>query len=361
MKQFIFFILFLSLNSFSEELQNCPGKSLRISDYQEVPASWTDCVGTVKFRGKEHGGKKYVGEWKDALPHGRGTYTWRSGSKYVGQVEKDLFKGEGDITYSSGSSYSGEWKDDSKHGQGTYKFSNGDIYVGEWKDDKYHGQGTYTFSNGEIYVGEWKDDLKHGQGTYTYSNGDTYVGEWKDGSKHGQGTLSYKATSGITYTGEWKDDKYHGKGVYEDWNGTTFIVEASNGEFIKKVSVEDDAWLKKHYYTRTVKTPRVLAHTADGNIFFDIGDDTFRGLKVRVECYDAFDTKTVSGAYNLTPKIVVKDMRGMLDADTGSDATYGGKLIGGPLFSTYYAVRLEELAASPATDYCRMTTLDFRQ
>ena len=80
-----------------------------------------------------------------------------------------------------------------------------------------------------------------------------------------------------------------------------------------------------------------------------------------MECYDAFDTKTVSSTYNLTPKIVVKNMRGMFDAEIGSDATYGGKLIGGPLYSTYYAVRLEELAASPATDYCRMTTIDFRQ
>ena len=360
-------LLFMSIPYDAYAQKDCPGKSITISDLQEVPASWTDCVGSAelpKF--------KYVGEWKDALPHGQGTTNFPNGDSYVGELEKDIKNGQGVYTFSNGI-YSGEWKDDQRSGQGTFTFSNGGSYVGEWKDSKYHGQGTMEYLDGSIYVGEWKDASRHGQGTLTWASGASYVGEWKDDKRHGQSTYTYR--DGGIYVGEWKDDLQHGKGVYKDPDGTTFLMEASNGEFIKKEKVnaeedakkeklnaELDAWLKKHYYTRTVKKPRVLAHRADGTIYFDIGDDTFRGLKVRVECYDAFDTKTVSDVYNLSANAVEKHIRGFFDAGIGSDATYGGKLIGGPpLVSSYYSVALKELAASPSTDYCGMTTLDFRQ
>ena len=114
----------------------------------------------------------------------------------------------GTQTYDVGT-YVGEWKDDIRHGQGTFTFSNGPTYVGEWKDNIRHGQGTFTTPDGNRYVGEFKDDKMHGQGTFTTPDGDRYVGEWKDDKKHGQGT--YISPSGDRYVGEWKDDKRHGQ------------------------------------------------------------------------------------------------------------------------------------------------------
>ena len=68
----------------------------------------------------------------------------------------------GTYTYASGSKYVGEYKNDMMHGLGTYTYgpkseSAGDKYVGAWKNDKRHGLGTYTYVNGEKQVGEWKN------------------------------------------------------------------------------------------------------------------------------------------------------------------------------------------------------------
>ena len=93
-------------------------------------------------------GHKYVGEFKNGLKHGKGTYTHPDGQKYIG-----------------------EWKDDMMH-KGTWTHPDGTKYVGEFKDGKAHGQGTWTEPDGTKYVGEFKDGLKHGKGTYTHPNGD---------------------------------------------------------------------------------------------------------------------------------------------------------------------------------------------
>ena len=40
------------------------------------------------------------------------------------------------MIYASGNKYVGEWKDGIMHGHGTFTYSNGDKYVGEWKYGK---------------------------------------------------------------------------------------------------------------------------------------------------------------------------------------------------------------------------------
>ena len=44
--------------------------------------------------------------------------------------------------------YVGEIRDGVPHGQGTYSYPEGGRYVGESKDGKLYGQGTYTWPNG---------------------------------------------------------------------------------------------------------------------------------------------------------------------------------------------------------------------
>ena len=118
--------------------------------------------GKLTFRNGKWDGDKYVGEFKDGLRTGKGTYIWSNGDKYVG-----------------------EWRYDNRDGTGTITTFDGNKYVGEWKNNKHHGQGTTIYGRGEWegdkYVGGWKDGLRSGQGTYIWSNGDKYVGEWKDG------------------------------------------------------------------------------------------------------------------------------------------------------------------------------------
>ncbi len=125
-------------------LPNCPS---------DTSVRWHNCFGTYAVDGDQ-----YVGEWKDNLFHGQGTYTYANGGKYVGEFKDNLF-----------------------HGQGTFNYASGDKYVGEYKDDKPHGQGTYTHTSGNQYVGEWKDGERHGQGTFTFANGERWNGYFING------------------------------------------------------------------------------------------------------------------------------------------------------------------------------------
>ena len=89
---------------------------------------------------------------------------------------------QGDMTTTHGDQYVGEFKDNMRSGHGTYTFVSGDQYVGEYKDNMENGQGTLTYANGDQYVGEFKDHFFHGQGTYTYANGDQEEGIFEEGN-----------------------------------------------------------------------------------------------------------------------------------------------------------------------------------
>ncbi|HIC77131.1 MAG TPA: hypothetical protein EYO89_04605, partial [Candidatus Dadabacteria bacterium] len=70
--------------------------------------------------------------------HGQGTTTWGKGPN-------------------EGEKYVGEFKDGMRHGKGTFTFPDGEKYVGEYKDGKRHGKGTCISPDGEKYVDEYKD------------------------------------------------------------------------------------------------------------------------------------------------------------------------------------------------------------
>ena len=85
----------------------------------------------------------------------------------------------------------GNFKNDLPHGQGTYQYKNGDLYVGEWAEGKRNGKGSYAHSVGDwetdLYVGDFKNDQKDGYGIYTYTDGVRYIGEFKNDLKDGLG------------------------------------------------------------------------------------------------------------------------------------------------------------------------------
>lgn len=200
----------------------------------------------------------------------------------------------------NGDTYLGEWKNNMKHGKGTYTCARtGSVYEGEWKDDRRDGYGTFsvrviptedrdlpsasrsstpTFSASsssslnrrapfdlgtksntasslallksnrvpesrsgssggsagatddetvfstkktkipkteyplrKVYAGGWRDDRRSGFGTYFYADGSYYEGEWEGGVKKGWGTMHYR--DGSRYDGEWFDEKRHGQGI----------------------------------------------------------------------------------------------------------------------------------------------------
>ena len=56
----------------------------------------------------------------------------------------------------------GEFKDNMFHGQGTYTYANGDQYVGWWEFSMRNGRGTLTYANGDQREGIW------GEGEFLY-------------------------------------------------------------------------------------------------------------------------------------------------------------------------------------------------
>ena len=134
--------------------------------YALPPCPWSDVLHNC-FGSQTWDGGKYVGEYKDGLPHGQGTGTW------VTQWE------------GGGIKYVGEWKNGKMHGHGIDTSIGVGKYVGEWRDGFQYGHGIYTFfdedfghQNGDVFIGEFLGNFMHGHGIYIHANGKETVGEW---------------------------------------------------------------------------------------------------------------------------------------------------------------------------------------
>jgi len=67
-----------------------------------------------------------------------------------------------------GARYVGEWRNGVPNGQGTFMLPNGETYVGEFRDNYFEGRRTLKAADGRNYVGEFKGGMREGQGTETY-------------------------------------------------------------------------------------------------------------------------------------------------------------------------------------------------
>ena len=96
--------------------------------------------------------------------NGKGTFIWPDGSVYVGEFKNGLYNGKGTyLNYSDNKSlYIGEFIDEIENGKGTKIFNNNEIYIGELREGKMHGFGT-LIKNGAIKKGYWKNNKPHNQ------------------------------------------------------------------------------------------------------------------------------------------------------------------------------------------------------
>ena len=83
----------------------------------------------------------------------------KEGTKYVGEFSNNIPDGRGVSSFSSGAKYIGEFKDGLRHGDGTYYYVNGNVYRGSWSNGKRNGEGTLTFSDGKISKGIWENGV----------------------------------------------------------------------------------------------------------------------------------------------------------------------------------------------------------
>ncbi len=171
----------------------------------------------------------YIGEVRNGLPNGKGTYTDPDGFKYFGELKNGKLHGQGMLVAPHGDQYVGQYKDGKLHGKGTYTWSNRKRYVGEWKEGKANGQGRFTWPDGREYVGAFMDSKFGGLGSFTFPDGQKYNGEWKNGLLNGQGTFNH--SDGRAYAGEWKNGKLHGQGTFTWPNGERYVGSFKDNKF----------------------------------------------------------------------------------------------------------------------------------
>jgi hypothetical protein len=139
-----------------EEKEALPFPQCEISG--KVVITKTLCYGTFTFVNDENIFFKYRGEFKDGVPHGRGSFFYPDESIYWGDIKEAKLYGYGSTAYSNGNRFVGEWKDDHRNGKGVFTFANGDEYVGEFKDDQFNGKGKLTYKNGDIEEGVFENN-----------------------------------------------------------------------------------------------------------------------------------------------------------------------------------------------------------
>ena len=103
---------------------------------------------------------EYEGQWKEDHEEGKGSAKYvRANEKYVGAFKEGLPHGYGKRLFSDGSTYEGEFENDVRSGRGVFtNKEDGSKYHGEWENDKKCGYGAYQFKDGTVFRGEWKDD-----------------------------------------------------------------------------------------------------------------------------------------------------------------------------------------------------------
>jgi hypothetical protein len=147
-----------------------------------------------KFEGKgemEIKGKyKYVGDFSDDLPNGKGTLEdYEKGFKYDGDMINGIKEGKGILKYTDGTIYNGDFKSDLFNGYGVLKFKDGKHYEGEFVDGKVKGKGKFIWEDGKIYEGEYDNFMKNGNGKFFWNDNKYYDGQWVNNRQHGKGLI----------------------------------------------------------------------------------------------------------------------------------------------------------------------------
>ena len=89
--------------------------------------------------------------------------TYPNNGVYEGYMRDGIREGEGTFENLYGK-YIGNWANDVPCGKGVRRNSSGDRYEGDYENGKRHGKGVYTWFNGDKFNGQWKDGFMHGNG-----------------------------------------------------------------------------------------------------------------------------------------------------------------------------------------------------
>ena len=179
----------------------------------------------------EKDGDYYMGQLKEGKFEGKGELEIQNVSRYKGEFKNDLPHGKGTIEdFENLYNYDGDWEYGYKHGRGVLEFLDGTKYEGEFKNDLYDGNGVLKFSNGDTYEGEFVEGNIKGKGKFVWNDGKRYDGEYEDFMKNGFGKFYWNDDK--FYEGQWLNNKQHGKGLIHN-EGTEIEGIFRFGKIIK--------------------------------------------------------------------------------------------------------------------------------
>ncbi|PNV72136.1 MORN repeat-containing protein [Leptospira inadai] len=139
--------------------------------------------GNGEFRSPKN--EHYLGEWSGGKKNGFGVYTYANGDVYEGHFSNNTKEGMGAFTWKGGGvKYVGNWEDGEPSGKGKLLLNGGQIVLeGEYKKGViYNGKGMLVYENGNRYIGDWKDGKRHGNGILLESDGNQvlYKGKFRN-------------------------------------------------------------------------------------------------------------------------------------------------------------------------------------
>lgn len=231
--------------------KQCANKKINGFGTTEVNYSWGSGIyeGNLKESVPDgHGqiryydGKVFVGEFKDGVANGTGTFTNEHGTKLFEGIYVNGQRYSGTMLNDNGTSYTGGFEYGLPNGEGVLTSSKGEVlfkgtfYSGQRKNG--YGVETGKNTDGQTwrYEGEYKNGIWNGKGTITWSNGDKYVGDWKDGDRTGQGVYTFNEKRnghGYKYEGGFLNGEYHGTGTWYYVGGGSDRVKYKNGKEIR--------------------------------------------------------------------------------------------------------------------------------
>ena len=197
-------------------------------------------------------GDRYVGQWRDGLFHGRGTYTSVSGASYAGDWIEGLRHGGGSMIDCDQSIYQGGWALGQRSGRGDLTSLDGFKYRGTWLHDAPEGADAadvvflflcvlkaYLFLFqllNSIPLPLCTSALTVGKGEMTFADSSRYDGGFRDGKREGRGTYVFK--HGQQYSGRFTSDAIEASAP-----GTLLMPHAvplaAGGEWMLPVNVGD--------------------------------------------------------------------------------------------------------------------------
>lgn len=137
-----------------------------------------------------------------------------NGDRYIGDFMNGLPTGKGTMIYHDGCRYEGDWNNGEWFGRGVFTDVSGRIDTGEYRRNVRVGSGRIVLPDGSRYEGGWNDEGPHGEGTFYYSDKSKYSGGWYNGKKHGSGIVT-------TSDGQKKKVRFNLGVLVEDTNTTS--------------------------------------------------------------------------------------------------------------------------------------------